>query len=153
MRKSISILFFLLASICAGSLYAQKAKLSKEEFRDRQQEFIIQRAGLTPEEAKQFFPLYFELQDKKESYNREAWKKIRQGKDPNTSEAEYSRIVEDVIRSRITNDNLDLEYVKKYKKFLSAKKIYDIQRAEMRFHRELLKSVRHGKKAGNGTKK
>ena len=44
------------------------------------------------------------------------------------------------------NDKLDLEYVRKYKKFLSAKKIYDIQKAEMRFHRELLKSAHHGEK-------
>lgn len=44
---------------------AQKNKLSKEEFRARQEAFITENAQLTPKEAKEFFPLYFELQDKK----------------------------------------------------------------------------------------
>lgn len=143
MKKTVSIILVLLTCMCLTDVHAQKQKLSKEEFRSRQQEFIIQRAGLTQDEAKQFFPLYFELQDKKEKINKDAWKEMRQGKNPKTSETEYARIVENVIQSRIANDNLDLEYVKKYKKFLSAKKIYEIQRAEMKFHRELLKSVRN----------
>lgn len=136
MKKSLYILLLLLCT--SISLFAQK-KLSREEFRARQEAFITDKAGLTKQEAKQFFPLYFELQDKKSQCNKEAWEKIRKGKDANLSEKEYNEIVEAVIQSRITADQLDLEYVRKYKKFLSAKKIYDIQRAEMKFHRELLK--------------
>ena len=79
------------------------------------------------------------MQDKKTSLNKEAWHKIRQGKQENVSEEEYNQIVEDVIKTRIQIDQLDLDYVRKYKQFLPAKKIYDIQRAEMKFHRELLK--------------
>ncbi len=136
MKKSLYILLLLLCT--SISLFAQK-KLSREEFRARQEAFITDKAGLTKQEAKQFFPLYFELQDKKSQCNKEAWEKIRKGKDANLSEKEYNEIVEAVIQSRITADQLDLEYVRKYKKFLSAKKIYNIQRAEMKFHRELLK--------------
>ena len=149
MKQTVSIFLLLISFCCTGSLYAQKNKLSKEEFRQKQQEFIIQRAELTPDEAKKFFPLYFELQDKKGRCNREAWEKMRQGKNSGTSEAEYAQIVEDIIQARITNDNLDMEYLKKYKTFLTSKKIYDIQRAEMRFHRELLKNARnaHRKRA------
>ena len=91
------------------------------------------------QEAARFFPLYFELQDKKQEQNKEAWQKMRKGKDPNTTETEYAKIVEDVIKARIATDQLELEYVQKYKKFLSAKKIYQVQKAEMKFHRELLK--------------
>ena len=39
--------------------------ISKEAFRKKQKDFIIREAGLTPKEANFFFPLYFELQDKK----------------------------------------------------------------------------------------
>lgn len=146
MKKTFSIFFLAFVFCFTANIEAQNAKLSKEEFRSKQQEFIVQRAGLTHEEAKKFFPLYFELQDKKEECNREAWKKMRQGKAPNTTEAEYGKIVEDVIQARIANDNLELEYVRKYKTFLSSKKIYAVQRAEMRFRRELLKGVRHSQK-------
>jgi hypothetical protein len=137
MKKLLYILALLIA-FCSN-LQAQKAKLSKEEFRKVQEKFITEKASLTAKEAKQFFPLYFELQDKKTSLNKEAWHKIRQGKQENVSEEEYNQIVEDVIETRIQIDQLDLDYVRKYKQFLPAKKIYDIQRAEMKFHRELLK--------------
>ena len=136
--KKTGILLTLFACFCL-CMQAQKPKLNKEEFRARQEAFIIENARLTPQEAQTFFPLYFELQDKKSQSNREAWKEIRKGKQPDTSEEEYSRIIEAVIQARITADQLDLEYLRKYKKFLSAKKIYDIQRAEMKFHRHLLK--------------
>lgn len=152
MKKVLSIFLILFPVFFLPNLRAQQPPMSKEEFRSRQQEFITRRAGLTQEEAQKFFPLYFELQDKKGKLNRKAWQNMRQGKDPNTTEAEYARIVEDMIQARITNDKLDLEYVRKYKKFLSAKKIYDIQKAEMRFHRELLKSAHHGEKGRPGNK-
>lgn len=136
----------LLLILCVSSIQAQNTKFSKEEFRNRQKEFFIQQAGLSNDEAQKFFPLYFELQDKKQAYNKEAWQKLRQGKNPNTTETEYGKIVEDVIQARIAADELELEYVRKYKQFLPAKKIYLLQKAEMRFHRELLKGFKHGQK-------
>lgn len=133
------IMYALAFMLCCAEAIAQPPKLSKEEFRSKQQAFITAQAKLTQKEAEQFFPLYFELQDKKEVCNREAWQKIKKGKKENLADAEYAQLNEEVIRSRITSDNLDLEYLHKYKAFLSAKKIFDILRAEMRFHRELLK--------------
>lgn len=127
---------------CAIRVQAQHSHLSKEEFRERQQAFITEKAQLSAKEAQQFFPLYFELQDKKRECNKAAWQKQRKGKEENTTEEEYAQIVEDVIQARIDVDRLDLEYVRKYKRFLSSKKIYLIQKAEMRFHRELLKNMR-----------
>lgn len=110
-------------------------------------ERIFHSAGGTEQRrSTKFFPLYFELQDKKQTYNKEAWQKLRQGKNPNTTETEYGKIVEDVIQARIAADELELEYVRKYKQFLPAKKIYLLQKAEMRFHRELLKGFKHGQK-------
>lgn len=63
MKKLFSILI-LFTCFCTYT-QAQKNKLSKEEFRARQEAFITENAQLTPKEAKEFFPLYFELQDKK----------------------------------------------------------------------------------------
>lgn len=39
--------------------------ISKEQFRKKQRDFIIREARLSPKEASYFFPLFFELQDKK----------------------------------------------------------------------------------------
>ena len=45
----------------------------------------------------------------------------------------------------VSLDRLDKTYFEKFKKISPCKKIYLIQRAEMRFHRELLKGVRDNK--------
>ena len=74
--------------------------LSPTEFRAKQQAYITEKAGLTKEEAAKFFPLYFELQDKKKEQNDKAWNLIRQGKDEKTTEAQYDAIMEGVYDAR-----------------------------------------------------
>ncbi|MCF2592627.1 hypothetical protein I6E11_02175 [Bacteroides caecigallinarum] len=141
------VIITLFISCLAIQAQDKNGCLSKEQFRERQKQYLVEKAGLTQEEAAKFFPLYFELQDKKFSYNKEMWGKIRKVKEAkNITDAEYSRITEDVIKTRITVDELELEYLRKYKKVLSPKKIYNIQRAEMKFSRELLKGAGQHKK-------
>lgn len=65
------------------------------------------------------------------------------GKGQKTTEAQYDVIMEGVYDARIAADRLDKTYFAKFKKILSAKKLYLVQKAEMRFHRELLKGMRH----------
>ena len=107
--------------------------LSREEFRAKQKAFIIEQAGLNKEEAAKFFPVYFELQDKKKKLNDESWDLMRKGKDDKTTEAQYAEINEKVANNRIAADQLDKTYLGKFKKILSSKKIFLVQRAEMRF--------------------
>lgn len=127
--------------------------MSPEEFRAKQKVYITEKAELTKEEAAKFFPVYFELLDRKKQLNDEAWKLIRDGKNENTTEAKYGEILDGIYDARIASDRLDKTYLEKFKKILSYKKIYLVQKAEMRFHRELLKDVnrkggegKHGKK-------
>lgn len=119
--------------------------LTPEEFRAKQKAFITERAGLTKEESAKFFPVYFELQDRKKQLNDEAWKLLRSGKSEKTTEDQYAEILEGVYDARIASDRLDKTYFQKFKKILPCKKIYLVQRAEVRFHRELLKGMNHGK--------
>lgn len=120
----------------------QQERLSPEEFRAKQQAYLTEKAELTPDEAAKFFPIYFELQDRKKQLNDEAWNLLRQGKEASTSEARYGEIMEGVYDARIAADRLEKTYFEKFKKILSCKKIYLVQKAEMRFHRELLKSMK-----------
>lgn len=126
--------------------------LTREEFRAKQKAFITEQAGLTPKEADKFFPVYFELQDKKKKLNDESWSMMRKGKDDKTTEAQYEEIIERVCDNRIAADRLDKSYMDRFKKLISCKKLYLVQRAEMRFHREMLKGM-HRKGEGNDSKK
>ena len=59
--------------------------------------------------------------------------------------------MEGVYDARIASDRLGKTYFDKFKKILPCKKIYLVQRAEMRFHRELLKGM-HKKGGCSSTK-
>lgn len=62
-QKLTTLLFILCLTL---SVQAQKKPgFSKEEFRAKQEAYLTQKAELTAEEAGKFFPIYFELQDRK----------------------------------------------------------------------------------------
>ena len=127
-------------------LYAQKKnKCSEEEFRNKKQAYITQEAGLTDEEAALFFPIYFELQNKKKAISRTTWETARKGKEPQTSEEEYGDILNEFINSEVRCTELDKEYLKKYQSVLTNKKIYMVLHAEIKFNRNMLKIIQEKK--------
>ena len=141
MKKLITILFILCFGITLWAQQKGQPRLTPQEFRSKQEAFITKKAELTKNEATKFFPMFFELQDKKKELNDKVWELIKKGKNPETTEAQYESIIDEVLDSRLKADELEKEYYKRFKKILSAKKIYKIQHAEMRFHRELLKGM------------
>ena len=97
--------------------------LSREEFREKQKAFIIEQAGLNKEEAAKFFPVYFELQDKKKKLNDESWDLMRKGKDDKTTEAQYAEINEKVANNRIAASLIKLIWVS-LKRFFQARRFF-----------------------------
>ncbi|MDR0895582.1 MAG: hypothetical protein LBN06_09850 [Prevotellaceae bacterium] len=141
------ILLFLLA---CGSYTLMPAAdgsnqhLSPEEFRLKQKAVIIETAQLTPQEANAFFPVYFELQDRKQEINDKMWKEMRRVRGNNMSEAEYAKMVETINSTRVDLAQLENDYLAKFRRILSNKKIFMVQRAELRFNREILKGMHRG---------
>lgn len=155
MKKVLLLFIILISGVSFAKAYdGVLQNLSPEEFRQKQKEFITEKAELTPEEAEKFFPIYFELQNKKRELNDKAWKQLHKGKEENLTDDQYEKILLEVYDLRIASDELDKTYYDKFKAILSPKKIYMVQRAEMRFHRELVKGARGGtENSGPGRKK
>ncbi len=142
MKKVILLLMiFCFAGIGLSAQDGGNPRMSPEDFRAKQEAFLTEKAQLTKDEAAKFFPMYFELQDKKKALNDRAWSEVKKGKKGNLSESQYEEIVINVLNARIASDKLEKAYLTKYKTILSYGKIFKIQGAEMRFHRELLKEI------------
>jgi len=135
-------LFLLLTFMCI-SIHAKKQdkNCSEEEFRAKKQAYLTEQAKLTEEEAAKFFPIYYELQALKKEVNKQAWKKGKEGKNPQTTEAQYEEILNGFIDAESQNYKLDKEYLKKYQSVLSNKKIYMLLSAEIKFNRNMLKII------------
>ncbi|MBO4984468.1 MAG: hypothetical protein J6C87_02360 [Bacteroides sp.] len=142
--KRLFVLFILMSTLFVR-LWAtdgcEQKRMSEQEFRAKQQAFLTEKAELTDAEAEAFFPLYFELQDRKKELNAESWKQLHQGKGENVTEAQYEKILESVYDIRQEMNRLEKSYYEKFKKILPFRKIYLIQRAEVKFHRDLVKGM------------
>lgn len=131
------------------SLVAQHKKhMSHEEYCKKLQTFITDYAKLTSEESDKFFPLYFELQKEKWKINKEARYAIK-GKTkerPTTppTDEEFKKLVNEMSDAKIEIAKLEKNYIEKYLKILPAKKILDVQRAEEKFQREMIKKMARG---------
>ncbi len=138
-RLFLVLMVSFIGIIGAFAQDGHRSKMSPEEFRQKQEAFITDKAELTQDEAAKFFPIYFELQDKKRALNDRAWSQIKRGKKEKMTEAEYEAIITNVLNARIASDKLEKAYFYRFKGILSCEKIFKVQGAEMRFHRELLK--------------
>ena len=137
--KTQYIILLIACFFCIPTFAEKRNPNNETEFRSKQQTYMAKKAELTQEESEKFFPLYFEFQDKKKEINREAWEITRKGIKTETTELEYEQIIDKFFDNQETIAKLEKEYIKKYRKILSAKKIYMIYWAERKFTRNMLK--------------
>ena len=136
------IRYFILIVACILCLPAtaqNKKKYSKSEFRAKKQAYMADKAGLSKEESKNFFPLYFEFQDKKKEINKDAWGTAKKGVNPETTDQGYKEIIDNFFTDQEEIAKLEKVYIEKYRKILSDKKIYMLYWAELKFSRNMLK--------------
>ena len=137
----ITCIFCLTISAQDRADAQRHARMTPEEFQNNQKEFIAHYAELTEEESTAFFPLYYELQDKKHQANARVWKKARAVKPQERSEEVCNEMIEALADVKIECATLEKEYLQKFKKILPAKKLMRVQMAEDRFQREILRSM------------
>ncbi|MGB4568222.1 MAG: hypothetical protein WBH96_04470, partial [Dysgonamonadaceae bacterium] len=104
------------------------------DFEKRKQEYVKEKAGLTPEEAERYFPLNNELNQKKFELNRQHREKIeKMRKNKEITDDEYRNILENDVEVKLKEAELDKEYADKFKKVLSPEKLYKARQAEKNF--------------------
>ena len=135
MKQIIPIPRFL-CSLTSASAEEQQ-KFSPEKFQADLEQFITQEAGLTADEAAKFFPLYREMQSKQ----RVIYKQMKElGKNKPADEKACRKAVEKRDELELEQKRICQSYHQKFFNVLSASKVYDVIKAENRFHR---KAIRH----------
>lgn len=137
MKRTYCIIAFLCLLIVSALAQNQRPKFSPEKFRADLERFIVKEVGLTPVESSTFFPLYDEMCKKQRSiFN--SMRRIDKIAPKNEEDCRK------LIKER---DKLDLElkkiqqtYHAKFLNVLSAKKVFDILKAEDKFHRRMLRN-------------
>lgn len=155
MKKVIISMMFLLAGVlvCQAD---EPQKFSPEKFQAEMEQFITKEAGLTADEAAKFFPIYREMQQKQ----RGVFAKVREeSRLKPTDDASCKRLVQKRDEVELELKKIQQTYHNKFFTVLSASKVFDVLRAEERFHRRAFRNwgqgfqQRHQRPAANATKK
>lgn len=136
-----SILVTLLTLFISVGMFAQQdgnkpdRKKLFEEFKAKRVAYITEKVGLTVSESEAFWPIYNELQEKKIDLKKkmwEEWRKMKESKKELT-EVDYEKIINANVEIQLQEAQLEKEYLAKFKKILSAEKIYKLQKADKEF--------------------
>ncbi len=142
MRKLLltcSCLVFCLCQVFADD----QEKFSPEKFQAQMEQFITQEANLTSEEASKFFPLLREMYEKQRLVYDKIKKECRQRP---SDEAGCKKVVLQRDLYELELKTIQQSYHKKFFNVLKPSKVYDVLKAEDRFHRKAFKNWSSGKK-------
>lgn len=106
--------------------------------------YITQTLDLTPEEAQVFWPVYNQLDKKKEVIRQRGkvlYRKLHHHMD-SLSEKELVSISDELIDMKLEEAKLKKEYHLKFKKVLPTKKILNLYHTEKKFQGMLLKRIK-----------
>ena len=124
-----------------GQGQGQGQRFSPERFQAQLEEFITKEASLTSQEATAFFPVYREMMEKQRAVF------MRQRNVSRVKPADE----QGCLKAIKEQDEIDLElkriqqtYHLRFLEILSASKVYDILRAEEKFHRNMMRSWGRG---------
>ncbi|MDR3308582.1 MAG: hypothetical protein LBS80_01345 [Tannerella sp.] len=113
----------------------------KEEFVAKRNAYLTEKIGLTEEEVATFIPLENELMNKKFEVGRECHKLERElRKKESKTDAEFEKLLKCREEIKEKRDQLEKEYLNKFKKLLSAEKIIKYQSADRDFFEEFFRN-------------
>lgn len=111
------------------------------EIRQKKIEFIQQRVQLTPEEAKQFWPLYNEYEEKRWDLMKASRQTFKQDRGLKGRNANYAEMTENMINFDLIRAQLAKTYYERFKKILPPEKLFQYYVADKEFKEWLLKDI------------
>lgn len=109
----------------------------------KQAAFYTEHIGLTGEEARKFWPVYYELQRKKDAIHRKNITQFQNAKkDKNGFRIfNYTKVTDDMINMKVQEVTLDKIYHEKFKKILCPEKLFRYYNTERDWAGQLLRDI------------
>ena len=153
--KTKVIILFVVFSFVSMSMFAQRGKSDKNRT-DRAKSAMVGRIsnqlGLTPSEAEKFWPVYNEMQAKKQELRKsmtDEMTAIRKSKKEGQSftDADYQKMLSLSLNHKVKDAELRKTYFEKFGKILSAEKVLKLERINMQPKRTGLRAGHIGGQA------
>lgn len=137
MMMTRRILFFMMALMVSFAVSGQnKGKFSPKQFEEDLENFIVKEARLTSAEQAAFLPLYREMKARQRQLFDQSRKLCR--KKPDTEDG-CRKAIKSQDKIEVEQKKLLQAYHEKFFSVISPCKVFDVIKAEDRFHRRMLK--------------
>lgn len=136
MKKILVILLMMIH--CVGFAQEKLSEEKRKEFDSQKIAFFTQELDLSPVEATKFWPLYNEMRKKireVESSMRKKALEIKESKD--VKEDVYKQAVMEMLSREQKMQDIKKEYFVKMLDVIPASKLWKLDEAERKFHRQL----------------
>ena len=134
----------------SGQAPSGNRQMFGNEFQNRRNTFLISEINLSADEVKKFIPLENEFKQKMLEVGQDCRSLTRESQNKrNMTDAEYMKLVDCHIETRMKEAQLEKEYFEKFKKILTPDKLYKYQEADARFTRELINNMRNTRPVRN----
>ena len=145
-RLVFSIRFCLVIAFVLTTKFSFSQELSrKEKLESIKIAYITKELNLSSEEAKQFWPVYEEYKAKLDLNRKKFRKSMGKEKIDFVSDKEAENYLQLGLQMRQNEVEIHREYIEKFKKVISIKKVAKLAQAEESFKRELLEKVKSRK--------
>ena len=125
--------------MCCTLVMAQgRPQFNPAQFKADLEKFITAEAGLSSHEAASFFPVYHEMNEKQ----RVLYNKMRNIKQLRPQdEKQCKKAISDMDRCELEIKQIQMNYHNRFLKIISAEKLYNVIRAEEKFHRQAMRQA------------
>jgi hypothetical protein len=149
-----SLLIILASLLFASTLFSQQGQRGRAGYEQVEAEkiaFFTRTLELTTREAREFWPVYDEFDEKRKDLARERHMLSRSFAENygNLTTREAGEIADRYINLQVKETDLAVEYHEKFKKVLSPVKVMRFYQAENEFRMQLLRRIRGGRGPGN----
>lgn len=133
------LMFFAFLAI-PSLAQSKQVDARQAEMKAKKIAFMSEYIGLTPQEAELFWPIYNEMQGKLGSCRKCAGSLCR-AINENSSESDYLKAADQIVKMDEHQANIRREYHERFKKILSAKKLYLYYQSEHQYKKYLMKQI------------
>lgn len=160
LRRIAGLLVIVLASGSTASLSARPQELNDDdrdryinEIRSYKHEYLTKELDLGKEQAKEFFALYDQMEDRVQQINTETRDLEKQvAANAEASDTELDAASRAVFEQKKKEGEVEVEYYEKFAKVLDSRQMFKLKQAEKRFtqalmrhHRKLIREKKHDK--------
>lgn len=124
-----------------------------EKFKKDLQAHIRRQAELTQEEARQFFPIFFEMKDKLRNLDHQKNRALRRAAKAGGSEADCKRVMALQVQLNRKRNKVYEEYTERLAKVVSYRKLVKACEADQSFGRKMFRQMTGGPHRQGGEKK